>query len=213
MDTRTLLNVKNLLVASNYHFLDGDAAFQMFAEDIKDYTDAEVMTGAKTFIRNPGNYPNYPGFLNAIRNEHYLRREYSYKPEDWNGAVRCPKCNDRGYIFHYWKKDLGDGKFLYTETIKICDCKTARERSPWAFMTAKERDDWAMDQNRKGKSPSRSVYDWENEEEFRRVVGEEITENQYNNEFGKTYLYRSRLPKPEKDEVAEMWKELADALG
>ena len=213
METKTLLNVKNLLTASNYHFLDGDAAFQMFAEDIKDYTDAEVMTGAKTFIRNPGNYPNYPGLLNAIRTEHHLRREYKSSDLNWNRAVRCPKCNDNGYYFRYWKKDLGDGVFQYTETVKICTCNTARDRNPWAFMTPKERDDWCIEQNRKGSSPSRSINDWESDEMFREAVGEEISQSQYDKEFGKTLLYQARHPKPEKDEIADMWKELADAFG
>ena len=70
MDGKTLLNVKNLLTASNYHFLDGDTAFQMFAEDVRNYTDAEVLQGSKNFVRNPGKYPNYPGLLDAIRTEY-----------------------------------------------------------------------------------------------------------------------------------------------
>lgn len=213
METKTLLNVKNLLVASNYHFLDGDTAFQMFAEDVRKFSDSEVMSGAKNFIRKPGNYPNYPGLLDAIRTEHNARILYGsdYKPSDWNKAVRCLKCNDNGYIFRYWKKDLGDGCFQYTQTMKPCPCSIGRARFPSLFMSQAQRDAWAMEKARKGECPPKEIYDY-TEEQFREAVGEEISESQYDLEFGKTLLRKAQLPKPETD-IDDLWKEIANAVG
>lgn len=185
MDAKTLVNVKNLLKASNYNFLDGDTAFQMFAEDVRPFTDAEVISGAKSFVRNPGKYPNYPALLEAIRNEHMVRAEYSasYNPSQWQSAVKCPKCNDNGYYFRYWKKDLGNGKYLYTETMRVCPCATGRTRFPSLLQTQAERDAWTFEAARKGGQPPKKLYDY-SEEEFRAVVGEEITKRQYDAEFG-----------------------------
>lgn len=208
MEIKTLTNVKNLLKASNYSFLDGDTAFQMFAEDVKRYADDEVINGAKQFVRDPGKYPNYPGLLEAIRNEHYAREDYSYRPEDWNNAVKCPKCNDRGYIFHYWKKDIGEGRFLYTETMAACNCSTGRARFPSLLQTQKERDAWTFEAARKGGSPLKKLFDY-TETEFREAVGEEISESQYNREFA----FVVRKKQAEMKEAADLWKELADAFG
>lgn len=210
MDGKTLLNVKNLLTASNYHFLDGDTAFQMFAEDVRNYTDAEVLQGSKNFVRNPGKYPNYPGLLDAIRTEHFARRDYGTRTE-WNEAVRCPKCGDRGYIFHYWKKDLGEGNFLYTETMKACPCAAGRERFPSLLETQSERDRWTFEAARKGGNPPKALYDY-TEDEFRKICGDEITKSQYDREFAMRLVY-GKPKKKEPDDVAQLWKELADAVG
>ena len=208
METRTLLNVKNLLVASNYHFLDGDVAFQMFAEDVRKYTDEEVLLGAKQFVRNPGKFPNYPGLLDAIRTEHYAREDYASSRETWNTGVRCKKCGDRGYYFRYWKKALGDGNFLYTETMRACPCAAGRERFPSLLETQAERDKWTFESARKGGQPTKVLYDY-TEEEFRNVVGEEITKSQYDREFAQRLRY-VKQEKPKKDDTAELWKELVD---
>ena len=204
----TLMAVKNLLKASNYNFIDGDAAFQMFAEDVKRFSDDVVIKGAKAFIRNPGKFPNYPGLLDAIRTENNIRIEYSYTPEDYRKGVRCLKCNDNGYVFHYWKKALGDGQFQYTETMAACPCATGRARFPSMFETQKERDAWTMEKARNGSKPEKTLFHF-NEEQFREAVGEEITESQYKAEFADRL--RNAEKKPEKD-VADLWKELANAI-
>lgn len=205
MEVKTLTNVKNLLKASNYNFLDGDTAFQMFAEDVRKYTDEEVLLGAKQFVRNPGKFPNYPGLLEAIRNEHAVRQEYSYSPTEWRSAVKCQKCGDRGYVFHYWKKALGEGRFLYTETMAACPCATGRARFPSLLQTQKERDAWTFEQARKGGQPTKVLFDY-SEEEFRSIVGEEITKKQYDAEFGDAIVNRDKRSKD------DIWKELVNAV-
>ena len=213
VSSNTVMGVSNLLKASNYNFLDGKEAVKMFTEDVVGFTDEEITNGARNFIRNPGKYPNYPGLLDAIRTEHYARMDYSYKPDAWRTAVRCPKCEDRGYIFHYWKKDLGDGNFLYTETMRACNCSVGRERFPSLLQTQKERDEWTFEAARKGGNPTKQLFDY-TEEQFREVVGSEISKSQYDKEFGRTLLYKATLPKPkEEPDVADLWKELANALG
>jgi hypothetical protein len=76
------------------------------------------------------------------------------------------------------------------------------------FETQKERDAWTMEKARNGSKPEKTLFHF-NEEQFREAVGEEITESQYKAEFADRL--RNVEKKPEKD-VADLWKELANAI-
>ena len=102
----------------------------------------------------------------AEKNRHADERQNAR--QTWDEAVRCTRCNDAGFLFvtyrrpsqdpsHCWPDDHPKypGPYDYTEAAIPCNCVTARDKFPWAFMTDEEWAKWVEDERRKGRNPSR----------------------------------------------------------
>ena len=118
----------------------------------------------------------------AEKNRHDDERQNASRT--WTEAVHCTKCNDSGFLFITYRKPAKDpshcwpddhpkypGPYDYTEVTMPCDCETAREKFPWAFMDEMEWAKWVEDERRKGRSPSR-YKPGQTREELERTCGE-----------------------------------------
>lgn len=100
----------------------------------------------------------------AEKNRHEDEKQQA--AQTWTEAVRCPKCNDAGFVFILYRKPTKDpahcfpddhpkypGPYDYTEVTVPCTCSTAKEKFPWAFMDELEWAKWIDDERRKGRNP------------------------------------------------------------
>lgn len=70
-------------------------------------------------------------------------RRQANASQTWSESVKCPKCNDAGFVMI--RREDG------TDSIRPCNCDTGREKFPWAFMDDDEWKQTVEEQRRKGK--------------------------------------------------------------
>lgn len=112
-----------------YRFMDfsNEATSELWFDALKGYELGEVKAAIRTWTRFSSAEPTIHDILEATRNVRITRSDITQNYVDWRSvaSVRCPKCNDHGYIEVVYPND-------YTE-MRVCNCETARQRYGFAF--------------------------------------------------------------------------------
>lgn len=129
------------------------------------FDSRDVMNGVKTCVEECQYPPSLKEILNFIERAAEIRkddeRRIANAHQTFEEAVKCPKCNDAGFLIVTYRKPARDPKYCreddpydYTETVRPCTCGVARQKFPTAFMSDEEWQRFVEDQRRKGKGQS-----------------------------------------------------------
>lgn len=120
------MNVFRDLTAT-YRFLplDETATAELWYDILKNYEAAEVKQAVRNWIAYSKTEPTPADILDATKNVRIANRRIAQDSMAWNEAVRCPKCNDRGFVLVQYPGGY--------EEFRPCDCKAAREEYPYFF--------------------------------------------------------------------------------
>ena len=141
--------VKSLLQASypRLAFFDNPDGTDLFFNILNRYAFTDVFKGVRDYIELEKFPPTISDIVSYIERTEKNRKDQERQNarDAWRTSVKCTRCNDTGYIMVTHR----DG----TEAVRICSCDTAREKSPWAFMSDQELQTAVENQRKKGKNP------------------------------------------------------------
>lgn len=150
MTDRDFERVKGMLKAV-YPRLDmlenRDTALVLF-NILNRYNFVDVWQGVKNLVQLERYAPTISVIEQYVKDAERMRNEdikRMSRADQKANTVKCKKCNDAGFV---WVK-YANG----TETARICDCETAREQSPWAFMDDTEYKKKQEEQRKRGQNP------------------------------------------------------------
>lgn len=126
MNREQMVEITDALTGA-YRFMDfsGSGTFELWFEVLKDYELPEVRQGVLNWIRYSQKEPTPADILDATKNVRIANRKIAQDSVAWNEAVRCPKCNDKGFMLVQYPGGY--------EEFRACDCKAARENYPFFF--------------------------------------------------------------------------------
>lgn len=115
------------MLTGAWRFMDfsSPATFETWFEILKRYEFAEVRQAVQNWNAYHKTEPTIAELLDETKNVRIYNRENAQDSVAWSEAVRCPKCNDRGYVLVQYPSGYDD--------FRPCDCKTARENYPYFF--------------------------------------------------------------------------------
>lgn len=110
-----------------YRFMDfsGPATFETWFEILKGYEFAEVKQAVRTWIAYNKTEPTPADILDGTKNVRLNNRKIAQESVAWSETVRCPKCNDRGFVLVIYPGGH--------EELRPCDCAAARENFGYCF--------------------------------------------------------------------------------
>lgn len=112
-----------------YRFMDfsNESASELWFDALKGYELAEVKQAVRNWSRFSQTEPTIKDMIDAVKNVRISRSDVTQGYVDYRSlkTVRCPRCNDHGYIEVVYPND-------YTE-MRVCNCETARQRFGFAF--------------------------------------------------------------------------------
>jgi len=129
-------------------YLDNQDTNGMFFNILNRYDYQDVWQGVKNCLEVERYVPTISTIVQYIESCERSRKEALRRASAAqipSMTVKCTKCNDAGFVWVTYKNG--------TETARICDCETAREKNPWAFMTDKEYEDKHEEQRKRGQNP------------------------------------------------------------
>lgn len=126
MNREQMVEITDALTGA-YRFMDfsGSGTFGIWYEVLKDYEAAEVKQAVRNWIAYNKTEPTPADILDATKNVRLANRKIAQNSVAWNEAVRCPKCNDRGYVLVQYPGGY--------EELRHCDCKAARDLFGYCF--------------------------------------------------------------------------------
>lgn len=150
MTGRDFERVKMMLksVYPRIEYLDNQDTAGVFFNILNRYDFGDVWQGVKNLVEIERYAPTISTVEQYVKDAQRIRRDEIMRmsaPERDSMTVKCPKCNDAGFVWVTYK----DG----TEVARICDCETARKENPWAFMTDKEYEAAHDEQKKRGQNP------------------------------------------------------------
>lgn len=151
-------------------YLDDDEASITFFNVLNRYEYEDVWKGVRNLIEVERYAPAIAVVIAYVEDAERMRKEALRRlpaPERDAYTVKCPRCNDAGFTWVVY----ADG----TETARICNCETAREQNPWAFMTDDELDYELDKQRKRGQNPP-SGRPGHSSEWYREQCGEVVSE-------------------------------------
>lgn len=129
-------------------YLDDDEASITFFNVLNRYEYEDVWKGVRNLIEVERYAPAIAVVIAYVEDAERMRKEALRRlpaPERDAYTVKCPRCNDAGFMWVKYENG--------TETARICNCETAREQNPWAFMTDNELDAEIERQRKRGQNP------------------------------------------------------------
>lgn len=150
MNGRDFERVKSMLksVYPRIEYLDNSDTAGVFFNILNRYDFTDVWQGVKNLVEIERYVPTISVVEQYVKDAQKIRREAIMQmsaPERDAMTVKCTKCNDSGFVWVKYK----DG----TETARICDCATAREKNPWAFMSEDEYNRRMEELKKRGQNP------------------------------------------------------------
>lgn len=126
MNREQMVEITDALTGA-YRFMDfsGSGTFGIWYEVLKDYEAAEVKQAVRNWIAYNKTEPTPADILDATKNVRLANRKIAQDSVAWSEAVRCPKCNDRGFMMVRYPSGY--------EELRHCDCKTARDLFGYCF--------------------------------------------------------------------------------
>lgn len=146
-------------------FLESPDASSLFFNVLNRYDFRDVWKGVSECVEQSQFAPNLAelkGYIErAEKDRHADERERAR--QTILESVKCPKCNDAGFVIITYRKPAQDpahckpdDPFDYTEVMRPCECATARDKYPWAFIDDQEWTQWVEDERRHGRNPPRA---------------------------------------------------------
>lgn len=128
MNRSEMLEITEMLSGA-YRFLDfsNEATFGIWYETLKNYEAGEVRQAVKNWAAYSAHEPTPADILDATKNVRTARRENAMDYVDWRSVetVKCPKCNDHGYMMIEYPGGY--------EEFRVCDCEAARTKYAGCF--------------------------------------------------------------------------------
>lgn len=118
MTEQELIDIEEILQA-NFQFLDfsNDVLHDLWFDSLKKYDVIEVKAGVKAYIENESKTPTMNDileYIRPIRKKNIEEHEHNLQVL-WANSVRCPDCNDNGYVIILYPSGY--------EKLKPCDCE------------------------------------------------------------------------------------------
>ena len=152
MNDREFSRITSLLKSAypRIEYLNDPASMDIVFNMLNRYSYEDVHQGVKNLIELEKYAPAISVVRQYIEDAEKSRKEKlrtMSAPERESMTVKCTRCNDAGFVWVKYK----DG----TETARICNCATAREKNPWAFMSEEELDRRNDELRKRGQNPPR----------------------------------------------------------
>lgn len=126
MNRSEMLEITDMLSGA-YRFLDfsGEQTFGIWFETLKEFEVGEVRQAVKNWVAYNTEEPRPADIRDATKNVRIAQRQSA--EQNWRAikTVRCPKCNDHGYITVLYPTGY--------EELRPCDCMAAHEQFSGAF--------------------------------------------------------------------------------
>lgn len=150
MTDREFERVKSILksVFPRIEYLDNRDSALVFFNILNRYQFEDTWQGVKNCVEIEKYAPAISTIAQYIEEAEKSRKEKlrtMSAPERESMTVKCTRCNDAGFVWVKYK----DG----TETARICNCATAREKNPWAFITEDEYNRRMEELKKRGQNP------------------------------------------------------------
>lgn len=150
MNARDFERIKGMIKAvfPRVEYLDNQDTATMFFNILNRYDYQDVWQGVRDCLEVERYVPAISTIVQYIesaersRKEAIRRASYAEIP---SMTVKCTKCNDAGFVLVTYPGGV--------ETARICDCATAREKNPWAFMDEEEYNKAHEEQRKRGQNP------------------------------------------------------------
>lgn len=142
MNREQMVEITEALTGA-YRFMDfsGSGTFEIWFEVLKGYEAAEVKQAVRNWIAYSKTEPTPADILDATKNVRLSNRKIAQDSMAWQTAVRCPKCNDRGFTLVRYPGGY--------EEMRVCDCASARENFGYCFTDEYEKKCEAMERRLK----------------------------------------------------------------
>lgn len=152
MTERDFERVKSIIksVYPRIEYLDNPDAAALFFNMLSKYDFNDVWKGVKNCVEVERYAPVITVVEQYVKEAEKNRKQALYAMTDKereDNTVKCPKCNDAGFLWVTY----ADG----TETARICTCETARKENPWAFLDEKELEEKNDELRKRGQNPPR----------------------------------------------------------
>ena len=150
MDSREFTRIVGLLknVYPRITYIDDPQSSDVFFNILNRYAYEDIWQGVKNLVEIERYAPPISTVVQYVEEAEKMRKEalkrMSSQERDKH-TVKCKKCNDAGFVWVRFK----DG----TEVARICDCETAREENPWAFMSDEAYEQAHEQQRKRGQNP------------------------------------------------------------
>lgn len=127
------------MLTANFPFLDlkDKGNYDFWADMLAKYDTDDVSAGVRNYIAWSNKQPTIADIISEIKTVS-SRREREQVDYNYSNTVKCPKCQDRGYIryiYHRGYKDIyslrGDNVRTIEdciETFSPCNCETGKAR-------------------------------------------------------------------------------------
>lgn len=139
MTKKDFIRISSMLTA-NFPFMElKDAGnFDFWFDMLAKYDTDDVSAGVRNYIAWSNKQPTISDIITEIKS-HRAKMERANVNYNYSDTVKCPKCQDRGYvryIYHRGWKDIyplrGDNPARRiedcVETFAPCDCETGKAR-------------------------------------------------------------------------------------
>lgn len=115
------------MLSGAYRWMDfsNKQTFAIWYEQLKQYDFPEVRQGVINWSAYNAKEPTPADILDATKNVRIANRKIAQDSMAWNTAVRCPKCNDKGFVLIKYPSDY--------EEMRVCDCAAARQEFGYCF--------------------------------------------------------------------------------
>lgn len=152
MDNREFQRVASLLKSAypRIEFLNDPASADVVFNMLNRYEYQDVWQGVKNLIEMERYAPSIAVIRQYVEESEKNRKQALYAMTDKereDNTVKCPKCNDAGFVFVTYPGGV--------ETARICTCEKARKENPWAFMTEEELEAKNEELRKRGQNPPR----------------------------------------------------------
>lgn len=150
MDNREFNRVTSILKSAypRLEYLNDPASTDVLYNMLNRFEYQDVWQGIKNLIEMERYAPSIAVVRQYVEEAQKTRRNAIYamsQKEREENTVKCPKCNDAGFVWVTYPNG--------TETARICTCETAKKENPWAFMTDDELEAKNDELRKRGQSP------------------------------------------------------------
>lgn len=152
MDNREFNRVTSILKSAypRLEYLNDPASTDVLYNMLNRFEYQDVWQGIKNLIEMERYAPSIAVVRQYVEEAEKNRKQALYAMTDKereDNTVKCPKCNDAGFLWVTY----ADG----TETARICTCETAKKENPWAFLDEKELEAKNDELRKRGQNPPR----------------------------------------------------------
>lgn len=150
MTARDFDRVKGMIKAvfPRVEYLDNQDTATMFFNILNRYDYQDVWQGVRDCLEVERYVPAISVVVQYIESAERARQSIVRSASSAkipSMTVKCTKCNDAGFQWVAYKNG--------TTTARICDCETAREQNPWAFMSERDYEEAHEKQRKRGQNP------------------------------------------------------------